>query len=80
MKRALIAIVLATVFTGVPVFADSRDVSESALGAIATFANPPAPAAPQFRRRHRRRRNVIVRRRRRHQRHMYVIRRRVRRL
>ena len=72
MKRVVISIMLATVCAAVPVFAESRDAAEPIFGAIAAFANPPAPAAPQFRRRHRRRR--FVRRRRIHRRHMYVIR------
>jgi hypothetical protein len=75
MKRLVISIVLAAVFGGIPVFAESRGVSGQPLRAM--FAKPLTPASPQFRRRrHRRRRRMIMRRRRmrrRDQRHIYVI-------
>ena len=77
MKRVVIAIVLATVFAGVAVFAESRDAAARTFGAGATLVNAPTPASPQFRRRHRPRR--FVRRRRIHQRRLYVNRRRGRR-
>jgi hypothetical protein len=80
MKRVVISIVLATVFGGIPVFADSRDAAGQRLGAIATLANAPSPASPQFRRRYRRRRYLIVRRRRLRRRHMYMMRPRRRRM
>lgn len=80
MKRVLISILLTAVFAGIPVFAESRDTAGQTFGAIATFANAPAPASPQFRRRYRRRRYVIVRRRRLRRRHMYMMRPRRRRM
>jgi hypothetical protein len=80
MKRVVISIVLATVFAGIPVFAEARDVAGLNFRSIATFANAPTPAAPQFRRRYRRRRYLIVRRRRLRRRHMYMMRPRRRRM
>ena len=80
MKRVVISIVLATVFAGIPVFAESRDAAELTLCAISTFANAPTPPAPQFGRRYRRRRYLIVRRRRMRRRHTYMMRPRRRRI
>ncbi len=80
MKRVVISIVLATVFAGIPVCAESLGTTEPDLGAIAPFANAPTTAVPQFRRRYRRRRYLIVRRRRLRRRPVYLVRPRRRRV
>jgi len=75
MKRVVIAILLATVFAGTPVFAESRDANLNGVGAV-VISNPAAARSPQFRRRHYRLRRYRVRRYRvRHYRRVYVMRR-----
>jgi hypothetical protein len=77
MKRILTAILLATVLSGIPVFATALNRTERTAGVTSALASP-APASPQFRRRRYRRRYVIVRRRTYHWRHyrrIYVMRR-----
>jgi hypothetical protein len=61
MKRVVIAILLATVFAGTPVFAESRDANLNGVAAV-VISNPAAARSPQFRRRHYRLRRYRVRR------------------
>ena len=81
MKRALITILLATLLSGIPVFASARNERTARSEVTATYS--PGPALPQYRRRYYRRRyrrhlRYVERRRYypRHYRRVYVYRRR----